>query len=244
MTHGGIDGYSRIVVYLECGSNNKARTVYDLFLKAVQQYGLPSRVRSDQGRENYLIAVHMLQHRGIERNSMITGSSTHNQRIERFWRDMHRCVIVVYYRLFYYLEHQGFLDPSNNLHRFALHYIYVPRINQSLKKFKHGWNHHGVRTEHNLSPHQLFVRGALQLQRSGLNALDFFQDVDSMYGVDEDISEQSDYTVHIPASPFQLTNQQMTQLQNFVNPLQESDEFGVDLFRRTCQFLINTQTIG
>lgn len=88
MTHGGIDGYSRIVVYLECGSNNKARTVYDLFLKAVQQYGLPSRVRSDQGRENYLIAVHMLQHRGIERNSMITGSSTHNQRIERFWRNM------------------------------------------------------------------------------------------------------------------------------------------------------------
>ena len=84
MTHGGIDGYSRIVVYLECSSNNKARTVYDLFLKAVQQYGLPSQVRSDPGRENYLIVVPMLQHRGIERNSMITGSSTHNQRIERF----------------------------------------------------------------------------------------------------------------------------------------------------------------
>ena len=223
VTHGGIDGYSRLVVYLHCSNNNKAVTVYDLFLTAIRQYALPSRVRSDQGRENYLVAVHMLEHRGHHRNSMITGSSVHNQRIERLWRDMHRCVTSVYYRLFYYLEHQNYLDPDNNFHRYALHFVYLPRINQSLQVFKEGWNHHGVRTEHNLSPHQLFVRGALQLQRRGLHALDFFERVDNMYGVDdEDSTMEDDYTVYIPPNRFALTEEHLAELHSIVSPLAES----------------------
>lgn len=237
VTHGGIDGYSRLVVYLQCNHNNRACTVYDLFLSAITQYGLPSRVRSDQGRENCLIAAHMLEHRGLERNSMITGSSVHNQRIERFWRDLHRCVTVVYYRLFYYLEHHGHLDPDNELHRYAIHYVYIPRINKSLQEFKEGWNHHGVRTEHNLSPHQLFVRGALQLQRRGLNALDFFDRVDTMYGAEEGMDEQSDYTVYVPPSTFELSEEHMSQLRSRINPLLDSDDFGIDLYLQTCEFL-------
>ena len=42
-----------------------------IFLSAA---GLPSRVRSDQGRENYLIAAHMLEHRGVERRSWQFGA--------------------------------------------------------------------------------------------------------------------------------------------------------------------------
>ena len=36
---------------------------YSLFSRAVQQFWLPSRVRCDQGGENYSIALHMLRHR-------------------------------------------------------------------------------------------------------------------------------------------------------------------------------------
>ena len=100
---------------------------------AIREYGLPSRVRSDYGRENYHVAIHMLLHRGVNRNSMITGSSICNQRIEGLWCDMHRCVTVVSYRLFYYLEHCNYLDPDNAVHRYALQYVYLPRINQSLE---------------------------------------------------------------------------------------------------------------
>ena len=107
VTHGGIDGYSRTIVYLKTSTNNCATTVYELFIGAIQQYHLPSRIRSDQGRENMLVAQHMIEHRGAERNSMITGSSVHNQRIERLWRDMHHCVTKLYYQMFYYLEHTG-----------------------------------------------------------------------------------------------------------------------------------------
>ena len=75
-----------------------------------------------RGGENTLVARHMLHHRGINRRSVIVGSSVHNQRVERFWRDMHRCVTVLFYRLFYYMESRGILDPIDESHLFALHF--------------------------------------------------------------------------------------------------------------------------
>ena len=49
VTHCGIDGYSRMIVYCRCSGNNSSSTVYSLFLKATQHFVLPSQVRSDQG---------------------------------------------------------------------------------------------------------------------------------------------------------------------------------------------------
>ena len=77
VVHGGVDGYSRIPVYLYASNNNKASTVLSLFLQAVSEYGLPSRVRSDKGGENVDVSAYMLSHiqRGPGRGSMITGKS-------------------------------------------------------------------------------------------------------------------------------------------------------------------------
>ena len=111
--HGGIDGYSRQVVYLHASGNNKATTVFQLFLSATQIYGWPSRVRSDCGGENIEVARAMLLSRGVDRASHITGSSVHNQRIERLWRDVFNCVCHTYYSLFYEMEDSGLLNPLN-----------------------------------------------------------------------------------------------------------------------------------
>ena len=262
VTHGGIDGHTRLIVYLQCSANNTAETVYRVFMAAVNQYGLPSRVRSDQGTENIAIARHMLETRGTDRGSMIVGSSVHNQRIERMWKDIHRyirkpagcivisivlrCVTQLYYRLFYYLEMEGLLDPLNHKHLFALHYVYKPRIQRALDQFKEGWNNHNIRTEHHKTPYQLFVSGALMLQRSGLVALDFFETVNENYGIDEagfgtaDVT--SSETVHVSRVDFELSQENYSQLTASVDPLENSSNFGIDLYQRTLQYLNSVTT--
>ena len=42
VVHGGIDGYSRVVVYLKAAVNNKASTALSTFKIGVQEYGLLS----------------------------------------------------------------------------------------------------------------------------------------------------------------------------------------------------------
>ena len=134
VTHAGIDGYSRTVVYMRCSSNNRSSTVLSAFLEGVQRFGVPSRVRCDCGGENVHVARYMLHNRGSDRNSIIVGSSTHNQRIERLLRDYHACVTMLYYRLFYFLESQGLLEHTNQVCLYALEYVYLPRINPVLSR--------------------------------------------------------------------------------------------------------------
>ena len=56
VVHGGIDGFSRLVVFLNCANDNTAGTVLSHFHTAVEKYGLPSRIRCDRGGENTQVA--------------------------------------------------------------------------------------------------------------------------------------------------------------------------------------------
>ena len=159
VVHGGIDGYSRVVVYLKAAVNNKASTALSAFKIGVQEYGLPSRVRTDLGGENVLIAEYMLTHRGTGRGTIITGRSVHNQRIERLWRDIFPDCISYFYFIFYSMEAERILDPDNEIDLYALHFVFVPILQQQLDLFPLGWCKHRLRTEGNRTPHQLWIAG-------------------------------------------------------------------------------------
>ena len=68
-----------------------------------------------------------------------------------------------------------------------MEFIFIRFImfNKSLDQFKNAWNHHGICTADYKSPYQLFTAGALELQQLGLQNLDFFENVDENYGVEE-----------------------------------------------------------
>lgn len=180
VTHGCIDGASRLITYLSCGTNNRSSTVLSLFVQACVKYGLPTRARCDHGGENVKVGLFMNLLRAPDStNGIITGVSVHNQRIERLWRDVFLQIISVFYGIFYKLEDEGKLDSENSTHLYALQRVFLPRIQHHLRRFQIAWNNHGIRTEHQKTPEQLWLAGMLQNINSGHTAVNyvFSQDV-------------------------------------------------------------------
>ena len=62
--HGGIDGLSRMITFLQAHDNNEAETVGMRFMEACQRHGWPSRVRADYGGENLVVRSMMESVRG------------------------------------------------------------------------------------------------------------------------------------------------------------------------------------
>ena len=82
-------------------------------------------------------------------------------------------------------------------------------MNIALSHFESAWNNHCLRTERGQIPNQLFTAGALRLRNAGLAALDFFDAVPDIYGIDEEgVGSHDEEGVAIPSVDFELTNEQ------------------------------------
>ena len=86
-------------------------------------------------------ALYMIEHRRVGRSSVITGSSIHNQRIKRWWRDVRRAVVGQFQNVFYYLEECGLLNPENENDLYALHYVYISHAKKCIMPAL--WQHYG-----------------------------------------------------------------------------------------------------
>ena len=158
---------------------------------------------------------------GRNRGSHITERSVNNIRIERLWRDVFSQCLSMYYHLFYFMEDNGILDPGDVFHLYALHYIYMGRINNSLASFTEAWNGHPLRTANNLSPSQLWIRGMLQHSH---------EMHPSLQGLFNPSLISSDTSPTIPVEQ---------ELRRHVNPSDHSDVWGIDLYVDTLQFLFS-----
>ena len=228
--HGAIDGFSRTITFLHCSDNNQAPTVLNLFTTAAEYYGLPSKVRTDLGGENREVWRYMIEQHASE-SAVITGSSTHNERIEQLWRDVYRCVGVIFADTFRQLEDEGSLDNLNDIDLYCLHFVFKPRINFALAAFVESWNNHSISTEGNYTPNQLFVQGILQAPES------FIQHHTAQIPpctVHQSPSSRSH--VQVPHSAFEPCVTLCIRLSR-VNPLGPSDNFGCDIYLRVTEIV-------
>lgn len=237
--HAGVDGFSRMLVFLQCSTNNRANTVFSAFKGAIDDYGVPSRVRSDKGGENILVCQYMIAVRGLNRSSHIAGSSLHNQRIERIWRDVYRCVCSTYHEIFYSLEAVGILEPSSEMDLFILHCLYQPLISHSLKEFFNAWNSHPLRTEHNWSPKQIWFNSMIshnhQLESSEANV-----DPED-YGIDYGgpLPEEELNTVEVPETLPSLSPEHKALFCSQINLLDWEHNTSGSLFMHAKSILLN-----
>ncbi|KAK1220201.1 hypothetical protein PQX77_017052 [Marasmius sp. AFHP31] len=166
--HGIVDGYGRDVVGIQASTNNRASTVLENFVDAVDEYGAPSRTRGDYGTENKLVALFMILKKGQNRGSFIWGSSTRNTRIERLLEAIHS------------------LKRSNRNHIWLIHYLFLDSINQDCQTFREEWNTHPISGEgHNMSPNDIRFMG---MSTEGVYTDDCdmmdLDEINDQYGVD------------------------------------------------------------
>jgi hypothetical protein len=62
--HGCIDGHSRLIIYLECRSNKRVKTIGQLFMASIALFGWPSRGRGDFRKENNEMERLLIAHWG------------------------------------------------------------------------------------------------------------------------------------------------------------------------------------
>lgn len=236
--HGCIDGYSRLIIYLICETSIQAEPVVNYFVNAVNNFGLPSRVRSDHGYENLHVAILMNTIRGVHRGSHITGKSVHNQRIERLWVDVFKEVCDSVYTELYSLENQHLLDIENIKHRFCIQYVYKPVINKKLLSFLSAWNVHSLRTENNKTPRQLWLEGILANYNTTYTAVSDIFDTNmtvherlseslQTLGVDIAVPIIDSSNINLPSSSFtailDLNDEQKLHLESIINTTEKSN---------------------
>ena len=126
----------------------------------------------------------------------------------------------MYCRLFYHMEDTGILNPLDEHHLFALHYIFMPRLSSSLAIFCERWNLVQI-VEH--APLQLYAQGRItQLADTDDAAAICDADIDAPIAAD---------SVHVPEVQivYILSADTLEQLQQ-MHPLEDSNSFSMKMY--------------
>ena len=154
-----------------------------------------------------------------------TGSLTHNERIERLWRDVHRSVTITYAETFQQLENEGVLDPLNEVDLYCLHFIYMPRICKQLSEFQESWNMHCLSTKGSKTLYQLFFEG-MNCYSTNLSPGVASNTTNSS----DQIDLESNDPVQVPANAFTPCAILISLLLS-INPLFDSNDCGKSMFK-------------
>ncbi|KAJ8289518.1 hypothetical protein GJAV_G00002240 [Gymnothorax javanicus] len=228
---GGIDRFSRKILYLKAANNNKASTALGFFLEAAEKHGFPSRVCGDLEVENVDIAQRMFEVRGCGRGSFTSGKDVMNQWIERLWRDVWNAVSSVYYDVLSSLEEDRLLDPANGTALYCAQYVFLPRIQTDLDTFAEGWNNRSLRKRRESTPNKLCKTGKTQCSVSAT------ENSEGDQLADVNISDMECSGIQVPELVCPLDNEELEKMTQVFNPSAPSSCFGADIYCAVVQYV-------
>lgn len=243
VVHGAIDGYSRLIPFMRASTYNTSKAAACFFVEGVKNYGVPSRVRADNGTEYVDTGRFMVEVNGEDRGSFLTGPSIHNQRIERLWRDVYMKVIDTYYKLFLYMEEEKVLDIGNDTQKWVLQFVFTQRIDTALKEWMVIHNNHKIRTENNKTPNMLWFQSLLESDpfkfRSARN-IESPPEEKIQMAIQSLNLELDDTTFLSPRPPCPLMADALQELST-IDVDKESTSHGLDIFREVMLHVLSRQ---
>ena len=179
--------------------------------------------RADKGMENVLVGEMIRQNGG----NYMRARSVNNVKIERMWRDVRSFCTSHYLGLFEEMEANNILDTDIPIHLAALQYIYIPRINRSLTKFKNANNFRPCRSFKGKTPRQKFILGRMKYQANVPDELPPRVHADP---------------VNFPSLTTDVEHEQVRQLkallsQRIPNPLVNTGDYAVTLFEEAINVI-------
>ena len=102
----------------------------------------------------------------------------------------------------------------------CLHRVYLPHINASLTAFVESWNNHPLSSERNMTPCQLFVRGAIDQSMNITEPASVRRTVNT---------PQASNAVGVPRVQFEACQDLEHQLR-LINPLSGGDYFSTHIY--------------
>ena len=134
-------------------------------------------------------------------------------------------------------------DSHNKIHLCPLQFVYLPQVNDSLAELSRDWNYHGLTTENNTTPRQLWITGMLSNSRANYRAVsDVLEDNQpdmSGYGIEEegDVPElQTCNNVVVPESPIETTDEQNADLQQILETT-DDDEHCIEKYLAVLDYM-------
>ena len=184
----------------------------------------------------------MVAERGPGRGSILTGKSVHNVSVERLHTDVYSGVLSYFASIFNGLESSGLFNPDIEGHVYALHFIFIPRINRVLREFTNRWNCHPVSMAESFSPEQLFISGIFTNGYSPSSEAVNFDLFGS--GVDDEPDapqpiEQNDYEITVPEIDIVLRDE-LTEFLHNIDPLQDDGNHAVNLYLMCVQAILTS----
>lgn len=149
--HGGIDGFSRRMLWLNLTrSNNSPDNIAAMYLQTVHELGgCPVELVTDLGTENVIAAaIQSFFRANPDAHRYVP--SPRNQRIEAWWSYFSKGYSKWWRNFFSDLEFKGIVDMSSELSKECLWCCFSPLLQKDLDLFVAHWNTHRIRwSRHN-----------------------------------------------------------------------------------------------